>query len=307
MNLRDVDLNLLVVLDVLLEERQVVSAARRLGIAQPSASAALERARKLFDDPLLVRVGRGMELTSRGLALRGPIRDIIERTQTLLDRAPAELATVERVVRLVCSDIPAVTLLKAMWRRLERTAPGIRLVLLQWRDSDQVLDALARDQADLAISLLPQTGIGFRRTVLSQQDYCVAMRRDHPASARFDLDQWLSFPQVIVSSRAAMRTPLDDRLALLGRARHVAMSVPSLMMVPMLLADSDLMAMLPRYCKHMYPDLHYCDPPLPVEGFPLHLATAVRNDRDIAVHYVAKLIRAHFSEQEEPDSTHWPC
>lgn len=297
MDLRDVDLNLLVVLDVLLEERKLVSAARRLGIAQPSASAALERCRKLFGDPLLVRSGRGMELTARGQALREPVRALLTQARAVLGAPVDELATIERTVRIVATDIPALSLLQILWERTRSSAPGISLALLHWRESEDVIDALARDEADLAISVLPQAGSGFVRTELYVERYCVAMRRGHPAAQDFDLDRWLSYPHIILSARGSRRTPLDDQLALIGRTRRVGVTVPSFLMVPPLLLGSDLIAMLPRGCMSHEPELHYCDPPLAVEGFPLHLAVANRVRGDIAVNHVAELIREHFPER----------
>ena len=294
MNLRDVDLNLLVILDVLLEERKLVSAAKRLGIAQPSVSGALERCRRLFGDPLLVRVGREMQLTARGQSLRSPIRELIERTHALLENEPDNIASVDRTVRIVASDIPALEMLKMLWAQLQQSAPGINLVLLHWRESDDVVDALARDEADLAISVLPQSGNGFRRTEILHDHYCIAMRRGHPAAKDFNMERWLAYPHIIVSARGARGTPLDDQLALIGHTRRVGITVPSFLMVPPLLAASELIAMLPRYCMPHDESLVCFDPPIPVEGFPLHLASATRSDRDLAVQHVAELIRRHF-------------
>lgn len=71
---RSVDLNILLKIHVLLDERGVGAAAHRLGITQPSASAALDRARRLLDDPLLHRSGRTMRLTPKAKAIREPPR-----------------------------------------------------------------------------------------------------------------------------------------------------------------------------------------------------------------------------------------
>jgi DNA-binding transcriptional LysR family regulator len=297
MDLRRIDLNLLVYLDVMLEERKLVSAARRLGISQPSASAALQRCRKLFGDPLLVRSGRGLEPTARAEALRGPIRAFVDRAQELLGAPAQDIATTQRTVRIVSSDAPALDLLKMLWERLAATAPGINLVLLHWRESDHVIDALARNRADLAITLLLQARSGYQRTELCHVDYCVAMRRDHPLASEFDLDGWLSYPHVIVSATGARHTALDDQLAVRGRERRVAVTVPSFLMVPPLLAQSDLVAMLPRCCMRPDPALCYHDPPMPVEGFPLHLAVASRSQGDLAVQHVATLIRDYFATE----------
>ncbi|HVV92743.1 MAG TPA: LysR family transcriptional regulator, partial [Hyphomicrobiales bacterium] len=87
MNLRSVDLNLLVVLDALLTERNVSRAGRRIGLSQPAVSAALGRLRALFGDPLLVRAGRGLVLTRGAEDLIGPVREILAHIeQTLVER-----------------------------------------------------------------------------------------------------------------------------------------------------------------------------------------------------------------------------
>ncbi len=294
MDLRQVDLNLLFILDVLLEERKVGAAASRLGLSQPSASAALERCRKLFGDPLLFRSGRAMKLTARGEALREPIRALIEQTRSVLDAPPPELATVNRTVRIVCSDFPALTLMERVWADLRHSAPGLDLVLLHWRESDEVVDALARDQADLAITVLPQAGADFRRTEIHRDAYCLAMRPGHPAAGKIDLDLWLSFPHVVVSAKGARRTPLDDQLATLGRTRRIGVTLPGFLMVPPMLRASDLIAMIPCGCQQIDRGLFFCPPPIEVEGFPLHLASASRSDNDVAVQHVADLIRRAF-------------
>ena len=88
MNLKSVDLNLLVTLDALLAERNVTRAAERLSIGQPAASAALRRLRRVFGDPLLVRRGRVMELTPLAQTLIIPVRDVLQEIDGLLSVRP---------------------------------------------------------------------------------------------------------------------------------------------------------------------------------------------------------------------------
>ena len=83
MNLKSLDLNLLVALDVLLREANVSRAAMRIGLSQPAASHALQRLRDLLGDPLLVRTGARMELTPRAQGLRGPLAEVIEQVRGL--------------------------------------------------------------------------------------------------------------------------------------------------------------------------------------------------------------------------------
>src|SRR5580704_4316256 len=88
------DLNLLVILDALLEERSVTGAARRLGVTQSAVSHALARLRDHFGDPLLVRTSAGMTPTLRASELREPIRRGLETLREVAQRgAPFEPGT----------------------------------------------------------------------------------------------------------------------------------------------------------------------------------------------------------------------
>ena len=121
----------------------------------------------------------------------------------------------------------------------------------------------------------------------------VMMRKDHPAAERFDLDRWLAYPHVLVSGRGKTRGALDEALATRGRSRRIGIVVPSFMMVPSLLEDSNLICMLPSRCVPADAGRAFAlfRPPIPVEGFPLHLAWHVRHDRDDGVQHVADLVR----------------
>src|SRR6187551_2815905 len=82
--LREVDANLLLSLRALLEERNLTHAGERMTMSQPAMSGALTRLRKHFDDELLVRVGRGFELTPLAEQLRSEVADAIEAAEALL-------------------------------------------------------------------------------------------------------------------------------------------------------------------------------------------------------------------------------
>jgi LysR family transcriptional regulator, nod-box dependent transcriptional activator len=84
MRLNQFDLNLLVALDALLHEKSVTRAARKVFISQPALSAALRTLREHFDDPLLVRIGRQLELTPRGRLLIEPVRQARQFAQAAI-------------------------------------------------------------------------------------------------------------------------------------------------------------------------------------------------------------------------------
>ena len=82
-NIRNIDLNLLTVLDVLLSERNVSRAAERLNLTQPAVSGALKRLRTTFKDPLFVRAQQGIRPTPFALELIGPVKSVLQDIDTI--------------------------------------------------------------------------------------------------------------------------------------------------------------------------------------------------------------------------------
>jgi len=290
MNLRSVDLNLLVILDALLDEAHVSRAAERLGLTQPAVSAALQRCRGLFGDELLER-GRGtMRRTERAETLRAPLKTLLAGVVEMVDPTPTPLAKIHQTLKISMADYPAVLVMQPLMAHLGRTAPGIDLVLQPWQGADAARAGLVAGSSDLALSVFPPAEDDLVRTELVSEYYVVAMRADHPAAREFDLGAWLAHPHVLVSGRGDTRGPLDTALAAKGLRRRVGVVVPTFQMVPGLLAGSDLIAMLPSRCVPPASGLATFAPPVPVPGFVLHLAWHTRRNGDTALRYVAQVL-----------------
>lgn len=291
MNLRSIDLNLLVVLDALLDEAHVSRAAIRLGLSQPATSSALDRCRHLLGDRLLERAPGGMRLTPKAEALRTPLREALASVSGLLAAEPTPLSEIRQTVRVAMADAPGAMVAAPLYAEVSRAAPGLDLIMLPWRGLPVALDAMTRGQIDLSVSVLPPPGASFRRRELFRESYVVVMRRDHPAAKDFDLDRWLDYPHVLVSWTGETSGDLDEALARLGRTRRIGIVAPSFLMVPALLEASDLIAMLPSRCLPPNAEAFAVrPPPIPVEGFPLHIGWHVRRDQDVAVRHVADVL-----------------
>jgi DNA-binding transcriptional LysR family regulator len=292
MNLRSLDLNLLVILDALLDEAHVSRAADRLGLSQPAASAALQRCRHLFRDELLVR-GRGtMRLTEKAESLRAPLKSVLAGVIDLVDPPEQPLADIRQRLRLVMADYPAIFVTGPLHRALADTAPGIDLVIQPWHGAGAAKAALLEGSTDLALSVFPHEEPDIRREKVLTEQYVIALRPGHPAIEGFDLDQWLAWPHVLVSGRGETRSPLDGELTRLGRTRRVGLVVPSFAMVPDLLRGSDMIAMLPSRVAAAAIDLVALPTPIHVTGFDLHVAWHQRRAKDRAVQHVAALLGA---------------
>ncbi|TQV74166.1 LysR family transcriptional regulator [Exilibacterium tricleocarpae] len=297
MNLRSVDLNLLVILDALLDEAHVSRAAEQLSLSQSATSNALERCRLQFNDVLLERKKGRMRLTPRAEALRIPIKNVLADVTRIMVTKELKLTDLKQTVRLSTADQPAALIASQLCEQLHQTAPGIDLIFQPWHGADAALEALEKGDSDLAISVFYTSGTAICRTPLLTEQYVVAMRKDHPLTDDCTLDNWLSYPHVLISGKGDKQSPLDQQLAKLNKTRKVGVVVPSFLMVPPILAQSNFVAMVPSLCISTMTNSNefvVTPPPLPVDGFPLHLAWHSRRDRDTGVQHVVKVIAEIF-------------
>lgn len=133
MRMKHLDLNLLVALDALLSKRSVTEAANFLHVTQPAMSASLAKLRRHFDDPLLVKVGRGLEPTALAEQLAVPLRLALDSVEQAIDMRPSFDPAVSRHHFKICaSEFTASTLLVPVLARLEHIAPQVTVELLPW-------------------------------------------------------------------------------------------------------------------------------------------------------------------------------
>ena len=152
MQLNRFDLNLLIALDALLHEKNVTRAAERVFLSQPAMSASLQKLRDFFQDQLLVRVGRDMDLTPRARSLMQPVREALLKVQaTLGTQATFDPATVRRTFTVIATDEAVPELVPRVLGRLAREAPQIQCHVEQV--SQTSLTRLAYGDADLCLSL----------------------------------------------------------------------------------------------------------------------------------------------------------
>jgi LysR family transcriptional regulator, nod-box dependent transcriptional activator len=186
MHLQGLDLNLLIALDALLTERNVTRAAERIHISQPGMSAALQKLRQYFSDPLLERIGRSMELTARARALADPVKTILTQIRELNDHASSFDPTVtRRVFRISATTYCCELLATPLISRLRETAP---LISVQFEElSADTADRILDGQIDFAITIsarlidkLQTHHEVLRSEKLFTDAFVVAIARDNP-------------------------------------------------------------------------------------------------------------------------------
>lgn len=290
MNLRSVDLNLLVVLQALLDEQHVTRAARRLSLSQPATSNALERCRNVFGDPLLHRVAGEMRLTDRAEALKTPLNEALSSVATIFGCATGE---VRQTIRLVMTDQPGRNVLEAILLRIKKTSPNVDLILLPWLCSDDALSRLETGEADIAVSDFGLLGSNYLQMKLRGDPYVVAMRRLHPAAEKFDLEKWLAWPHIVISGKGSKRGSLEDALAKMKLHRHVGAVVPNFMMIEPLLLQTDFISFAPRSTL-LASNLAVLEPPLKFPDYDLYVAWHTRSNENTSVQAIIKIISASF-------------
>lgn len=240
------DLNLLKALDVLLEERNVTRAARRSGLTQPAMSRALGRLRDALGDPLLVRSGRGLAVTARAEALRPRLHEALSQLDAVVAEGPGfDPATARRTFHLETADYGMAVVVPALLSALAEEAPGIDVVVHP--QSGDFEGALASGAVDVVV--LPKRG-GAPDLVWSklvEDDYVCLVREGHPEAARpLTVARFCALRHVLVSPALAATGAVDQALAKLGRRRTIALRVPSFLVAPRVVAETDLVAVVPR-------------------------------------------------------------
>jgi DNA-binding transcriptional LysR family regulator len=267
-NLRAMNLNLLLVLDALLEERHVSRAAQRLGLSQPAVSNALAQLRTLLGDPLLVRSGGGMIPTERARALAGPLHAAIAALEGAL--APPEAfdpARAERTFTLAASDFVEFVLLPKLLARLAREAPGVRLQLRAW-PHNRIPPTLETGEVDLMMGFLGDVPPAHRSERLFGDEFVCIVRKDHPrVRRRLTLATYTALSHVLVTPESGAPGVVDVELAKMGLSRTVGLRISHFLMVPTIVATTDFVAAVSRRVAEeaaKWLPLRVLDPPLPL-------------------------------------------
>lgn len=244
-DLRRADINLLVVFETMMHERNVTRVSEKLFLGQPTISSALARLRLMFDDPLFIRSGRLMEPTSRAREIFSNLSPALDGIAAALSRCQAfEPATSEATFHIGLCDDVEYALLPELLRRLRVEAPGTTLVVRR-ADQWQVSQLLASGEISLGISPTLELPANARRKTLRPIRPMLLRADSQPGE--LTLDEFCRRPHAIVSSMGNVIDDSDRALCLMGRQRRVVLTVPQFSALPMLLAGSDMIAIVPDY------------------------------------------------------------
>ncbi len=270
------DLNLLVLFEAVLQERHVGRAASRLNLTASAVSHGLGRLRRMLHDPLFLRTPKGVVPTARALELAEPVAEVLARVRNVVSTAePFDPASSTRRFTIGAPDGISAVVLAPLLADLRQTAPGIDISLVQllpsparvWQSALTDLEARAMDIGIVPIDDVPAR---FAHRVLYEEDFVIAMRSGHPAARRLTLERFCSMEHLVVSHSGDPHGFVDEYLMAQGRARRIALTVPNFMFALAVIAESELIAALPRQFLAIYGQrfgIVGVEPPLPLTGF----------------------------------------
>jgi DNA-binding transcriptional LysR family regulator len=249
MDIRQVDLNLLVIFDTMATHRSVIRTAEAVGLSQPATSAALARLRTVFGDPLFVRGGTEMQPTPRALALAPVIHRVVETISLeVLQPAAFDPALADRSFTILTPDIGEISFIPGVLRHLRQAAPQVRLRILSM-PRKAAAEALESGQAELAVGFFPDLQkAGFFQQALFRTSYtciaCASRLGNGINPSRLSLKQFLAARHIVVRPEGrehAFDRWLEDK----GHRRQVLLELSHFMSLLAILPDSDLIATVP--------------------------------------------------------------
>lgn len=295
-DLRRVDMNLLVIFEALMFEKNLTRVAEKLFMGQPAVSAALGRLRDLFDDPLLLRNGRGMEPTARALAILQELQPAMDAISGAVSRAKAFApASSGDLFRIGLSDDAEFGLFPPLLSRLREEAPGIVVVV---RRANYLLmpSLLASGEISVGVSYTTELPANAKRKKLRDIG-CKVLRGDNRPEP-LTLDEYCRRPHAMVSFSGDLSGNIDLDLAKVGRRRRVVLGVPQFSGLRALLAGTEMIATVPDYAACALVEgcaLRAEDLPFAIEAAQLSMAWSGVHDNDPAERWLRSRIAQFMS------------
>lgn len=278
--LRKADLNLLVYLFVLMEERSISRAAKRLGLSQPSVSRALQRLRNLFNDELLTRTPKGYEPTLRG--------------QTVLDEMAVILPQVDRLITGHTFDPTRAHVtfrISATDNATQLYGPVLCREILHWKISicfqpwsDDRFAELDRNRLDLVLDAkMGAAPEHLHSTTLFEDEFVCLAAKNSPLPDRLSLEQYLAQNHIAVNVLQGRQTVPELALAAVGERRRCPISVPYFTVAMKLVGSTLFLVTVPRRLAQAYADLdkaRLITPPAEITGYSYMMYWHPRRDSD---------------------------
>ena len=244
-NLRNIDLNLLPILDMLLDEKSVTLASRRIHLSQSATSSALRRLRETFNDPILVRRGQSMVASPKALLIHAALKDSLLALSEVVSTMRSKEDEDQNIEISICApEYVTMTLTTAFRRILRHTGTSVNIVPFSRKNA---VDQLERGDVDIVLGAFGRINSNVKRANLYNELLTVVMREGHPALEQGDgktitMEQFIAHPHLLVAAGDVLEEAWISRaLNAKSVVRKINAVLPSVSLVPDVLRNSDLL------------------------------------------------------------------
>ncbi len=300
---RQSDLNLLVVLVVLAGERSVSRAAKRLGRSQPAVSRGLQRLRDMFHDELLVRTPRGYEPTPRAERVLSELEVMLPRLEQLLGDSSFDASRATALFRVAATDYSSNVVCPVLARRILPAAPNLSFEWIATHEG--TFEALDRGRLDMVLGAEDeQVPERFEKEKIFSESFACVVWRGSRRRRGLSLAEYLRAQHVTVSVLGGKQTVPERQLARAGHERRAALHVPSFATAMRSVIGTELVATVPRRIAEIGardPELSIVRPPSVFQSFDYLMIWHPRLSADPAHAWLRGVIRSIGVELTPPD------
>lgn len=248
MNIRDIDLNLLVILRELILEKNTVKVGQKVGLSQPAVSHALNRLRDIFGDPLMVRASRGLVPTRKAQELEGPINTFLKDVESLLSIGEKfDPRTSKLTFRIATTDYMEQLLLPGILAIVEKEAPHCTVITRPTHGSLPKME-LEEGTIDLAIagfySDLPENF--YKQNILQDEFVCVARKGHELFKGQLTIKKFAQAQHLLISMDGDMKSRAQAKLKKHGLEQKFTAGVSSFNSSGWILPATDLVLTCPK-------------------------------------------------------------
>ena len=284
-DLSRIDLNLLVLFEIVFQERHVGRSAERLHLSPSAISHGLGRLRTLLGDPLFLKTPKGVVPTERALQLAPSVAEILARVRGIVSTARRLTRGIRRAVsssarRMECRRSCCLR----CWRRCARSAPGVDIGIRQllpvqgftvphlaWKDALKELEDRTMDIAIIPFDDIP---VRFHKQKLYEEEFVIAVRKGHSFQRNPTLKRYCEMEHLVVSHTGDVSGFVDVELAKRGLTRRVALTVPNFIFALSVLAETEMVSAIPRRFIEIHGarfDVVAVKAPLPLPRFSINI------------------------------------
>jgi DNA-binding transcriptional LysR family regulator len=299
MDIRSLDLNLLVVFNAMFEHQNVTKAGEALRLSQPAMSAAVARLRAVFDDPLFVRTGSAMAPTPKAQVLSEPIKQVVSVIQSdILVPQFFDPLKSNRTFSLVTPDIAEVNFLPRLLNALALKSPAVNLKTLAM-PRDAAASALESGTAEMAIGYFPDLHKpGFYQQKLISNSHVCLIRKNHESIGSTMTETQFTQALHAVVKPDGREHVFEQFLQRKAIKRRVVVELSHFMSLLPIIETSNLIATVPKDLADFFVqhgEVRYVDTPMQSPVIDVHLFWHQRFQRDPAHMWLKQVIQDLFN------------